>query len=665
VYHQWFAHEGESLDFKVPEEVLPFIKQDSEKYNYPNAKIANAIGLAKTHEMLFYPHPQDWEKARSREVNAVFQDAPTAVVEPSWVCNTKVFGNMHPQDSGRFPRVERALKETIDCIMRHRVMDRDYGMFNYGDSHHNWNWQQRRWSLHRIWRNTHHGWTRWPWMMYARTGDKTLLDWADSNARHVADVDHCHYTTKDLDGLPYPRGKVVGGICDYKGFVHWASGGRLHYNSAADAMIWHYYVTGNRRSLTTALEHGAALLRDGKPLPHREGSGRATSASALYFLTWDNDYLEFLERTADTLLNTQREDGSFPQWENFAPYLQRYVDLTRSRRGMKALARWADWVGAQPTAPKGYHAKINILAHAYLYTGDEKYLRAAAYAVSSFVDYVYRGPDPRYRGQFIVHHSNLNQSYFMQEVPYYLAALARLGHEPTPIRPSRTSIRALSRETVDGKERYVFHARLRQENDEPFQLRILVSGYAGASYAAEIAGVDGPEAITATAAPEHQDRSTAIDVAVPQDGQVEYALRVFCEQNFFVSVPITEAESPLKEVYPIFPEGTWIGDGYRFFFDLPAGAREFTMGYRGRSWPLQFAIYDPTAEVVSSDVWIGSNDLAERSQRVIVEGKEPTGWSFSVNGYGQACLTGFHASPEPEDHRLYFATSPEKLFPPS
>ena len=68
---------------------------------------------------------------------------------------------------------------------------------------------------------------------------------------------------------------------------------------------------------------------------------------------------------------------------------------------------------------------------------------------------------------------------------------------------------------------------------------------------------------------------------------------------------------------------------------------------------------------MSSDVWIGSNDLSERSQRVMTQGKEPTGWSFSVYGYGQACLTGFHVSPGPEDHRLYFATDPEKLFPPS
>ena len=663
-YQQWFAHEGRVLDFRVPEEYLAFVKQDSEQYNWPHAKVANAIGLAKTHEMLLYFHPQDWEAARSREVNRVFQDAPAAVVEPEWMCDSGVFGSLHPQDREAFEPVETALDETLDNISRLRAMDRDYGMFNWGDSHHNWDWATRRWNMHRIWRNTHHGWTRWPWLMYARSGDKAVLDWAEANARHVADVDHCHYATDDLEALTYPLQKRVGGICDYKGFVHWASGGRLYYNSIADSMIWHYYMTGDQRSLTTALEHGAALIADGKPLPHREGAGRSTSAAALYFLTWDNDYLEFLERTVDTLLNTQEEDGRFPQWENFAPYLQRYVDLTGSRRAMAAMVRWGDWICAQPPAAEGYHAKINILAHAYLYTGDEKYLCAAAYDVSSFVDYVYRGPDPRYQGQFIIQHSNLDQSYFMQEVPYYLTAVERLGHQPTPDQPTQTRIRALSRETIDGEERYVFDARIRQEADAPLELTVTVDGYAGFSYAAELTPVEGGDAVTATAAPAHAERATTLELAAPADGRLEYALRVTCEKNFFVTVPVTSADAPVREVYPIFRDGTWVGEGFRWFFAVPEDARDFTLRYKGRSWPLQVDLQDPAGQVVSRDVWIGSNDLNERSQRVAVGDAGATGWSFAVYGYGQACLLGFDASPAPADQSFYFAASAQKLFRP-
>ena len=663
VYQQWFAHEGPILNFKVPEEVLPFVKQDSEKYNYPSAKVANAIGLAKSHEMLLYFHPDDWERAESRNVNRVFQDAPAAVVDPDWFCATEVFGTMFPKTDGKYPRIERAIDETIACIMRHRLMDRDYGMFNYGDSHHNWDWQNRRWNLHRIWRNTHHGWTRWPWLMFARTGRKDLLDWAESNARHVADVDHCHFAPKEFVGIGYPREKLVGGICDYKGFVHWASGGRLCYNSAADAMIWHYYLTGNQRSLTAALEHGVALVADGRALPHREGSGRATSACALYHLTWDNDYLEFLERTMDTLLNSQREDGSFPQWENFAPSFQRYIDLTRSRRATQAMARWGDWIAGQPNPPCGYHGKINILAHAYLYTGDERYLVPAAYAVSSFVDYLYEGSDPRYRGMSVSHPNNLDQSYFMQEVPYYLRAVEEHGGEMEKNRPTRTLIRALSREMVDGKQKYVFHAYLQQGADKPLGLDIPVRGYEKVEYAAVLTGQSGKEA-RAEGRPEPLKTHTSLKVRVPKDGDTSYHLRVMADKNFFVSVPLTGALPGLKEVYPIFPEGITVGGGFRYYFNVPPGAVTFAMVYKGRAWPLQYEIFGPKGEVAAKDVWIGSNDLIipERRTEVTVGEKERTGWSFSVVGYGQARLLRFEASPADGERAFTFAVAREKLF---
>ena len=59
------------------------------------------------------------------------------------------------------------------------------------------------------------------------------------------------------------------------------------------------YSQGDERSLTTALEHGRALIESRRALQHREGSGRTTSACELYFNSWDNDYLDFIERTVD------------------------------------------------------------------------------------------------------------------------------------------------------------------------------------------------------------------------------------------------------------------------------------------------------------------------------------------------------------------------------
>jgi hypothetical protein len=518
--------------------------------------------------------------------------------------------------------------------------------------------------------------------MYARTGRKDLFDWGDQNARHIADVDHCHYVTKEFVGLPYPRGKLVGGICDYKGFVHWASGARLHYNSAADAMLHHYYFTGDERSRTAALEHGAAMLADGKPLAHREGSGRATSACALYYYTWDNDYLDFLERTVDTLLGTQKEDGSFPQWEDFSPYLQRYVDLTKSRRGMQAMAGWADAACATRAPRRLYGGKIAVLAHAYLYTGDEKYLRTAAYRVHASVDNQYFGEDPRYRGMFIVGHSNLDQSYFMQWMPYYLAAVAKRGGETTQDCPERTWIRTHDRvgfdettkqawltEHSDAPEKpHLWRARFRQEKGGALALTLDLRGYAGQRFMGELQALASGRLVRAFHAnPKHLTSGQMRLGHAAEDGATEFELRVFADRNFSVRVPISYGMRGLREVYPVFGGGTMVGDGFRYFFSLPDDATDFTIRYQGRAWPLRMQVYAPSGACVAEDTWIGSNTLHSivRQLRVSPEDSGHEGWSFRVSGYGQAGLLGFDIEPASAQRPLFFALGADRLFIPS
>jgi len=663
-YQMWFAHEGKVLDFKVPDEVLEFVKRDSEHYNYPGAKTSNAIGLAKTHEMLLYFHAADWETARARSTALAFQANLTAMADPAHVCATGVFGQMLPRSPEKFAKVESAIDACIRSIFRDSINDRDYGMFNFGDAHHNWDWQSRRWNLHRIWRNTHHGWTRWPWLQYARSGRKDLFDWADRNARHVADIDHCHYATKEFIGLPWPKGKCVGGICDYKGYVHWNSGNRLCYNSAADAILDHYYFTGDMRSYTTAMEFGGALIADGKAMAHREGSGRVTSAIALYINTWDNDYLDFIDRTINALLATQREDGSFPQWENFAPFLQRYVDLTASRRGMAAMARWSGFDNAGQAIPKLYGSRITPSAHAYLYTGDEKYLRYAATQVEEAVNNVYEGDDPRYQDTFIHGHSNLDQSYFLQEAPYYLMALSRLGHMPRLLEPPTTSIRSHAREKIDGKEWYVFTARLRRDTDAEMTVPLRLSGYKETPFRAELTAVGGGQPVVVEGATPKHTNAIQFDLKIPGGAQREFILRVMSGQNFHTRLPLSDSPD-LKEVYPILSGGSWVGGKPGVYFVAPQGAKRVTFEYNGRAWPLKAQIIDPAGKPVDEDVWIGSNTLYSPTRRLTAElGGVREGWMFLVSGYGQAGLMS--ATFEPQAGRpFYFSFDKAKLFEPS
>ncbi len=667
VYRNWFAHEGKLLDFKIPGEVLACVLADTGKDSEESqgAPVANAVGLAKTHELWLHFHEADWEQARARSTHRVFQANLTGVCDPEWVCASSVFGPMAARDPARYPGIERALDAVIAGIFRQHEQDRDYGMFNFGDAHHNWNWAERRWDLHRIWRNTHHGWTRWPWLMYARSGDQAVFAYADRNARHVADADHCHYAPKELTALAWPRGKIKGGICDYKGFVHWASGNRLCYNSVADSLLWHYYFTGDERSRTTAMEHGAALLADGRAQQHREGSGRATSACELYFHTWDNDYLDFLERTVERLLNTQAEDGRFPQWENFAPFLERYIGLTRSRRAMQAMARWSG-IKLNPNSG-GYHQEINVRAFAYLYTGDASHLGKAAFSVREFIENQYLGEDPRYQGMFIrnTYNSNLNQSYFMQWMPYYLYAANRHGGEPAPVSDEEvdSSLRPM-RQAVGGTNLYVLRARLKQAADQPFTLTVKTRGGTKSVYTAAIKPLGGrPIEVTAPSFQVNRLAGAAeLKLNVPADGAVEYDLSVASTNDFFMNIPITGPADGMGEVYRLAPEGLAVGDGQYFYFNVPADAEQFAILYRPRNLPQKAAVFDPAGAVVREDAWIGGNNLEVHSLG-IAKIRERAGWSFKF--YGKGHLMGVTSVPAMPDRPFYFTVQKEKLFAPS
>ena len=670
--HLWFAHEGPELDFRVPDEyfdpkkgLLPEITVENGKPGVPNAKAINAIGLAKTHEMLLVLHGPSWEQAGVRDLNDTFQFGPAAIVQPQWVCESGVFGAMLPRDEKRFPKAERAVDMVSDKIFRQQRIDRDYGIFNFGDSHHNWFWQERRWSLHRIWRNTHHGWGRWPWLLFARSGSKHFLDWAARNARHVMDVDHCHYTTPEFVGLPWPRGKLVGGICDYKGLAHWASGARLGYNSAADPFLWHYYATGERRGYDVALEHGSALLSQPRPHAHREGAGRTTSAVALYQATWDNDYLEFVERHIDALLGTQLHDGSFPQWENFAPYLQRYIEQTDSHRAKQAMARWADAELAHPFERRGYHARLNILAHAYLFTRDPKYLALGNHRLSLFTDHLYTGPDERFHGTLIPFDNSVNESYFLQEVPYYLQALAESPQTVPAKGPPRSVLRTFNRMKLDGQSLHVLRVFLREDADAERTLRVTGGGSAK-RYRIRLLDPAGSVLADQQGGRKPGTQDFEFSVRLPRDGLTEYELRIYGDNNFVTRVPITHDEPQLREVYTLGERGMGVSCGSRFYFRPPAGCEEFRIYANGRLWPNELVLYGPSGRAVSRNTWIRVNEPYGSAKYVA---GRPSGdraglWSFALFVSSSESISRFEALPKHEGRRFYFAAALDKHFEP-
>ena len=616
----WFCHEGKTLDFAVPpsdyDHKVKGLAERAMRY-VRAARQANVIGLAKTHELLVGFHDKR-NKADVREAVEAWQAPPVVMAEPEWMCASGVFGRMRHRDPKRFPEIERKLEKAWDCERRLAARTRDYGMFHWGDGHSVWDFATGRWSdVYRCWRGFHHGAPRVSWMLYFRSGDPKYLRHAIRNARHAMDIDVCHYSTKRLEGLSYPKGKIVGALNDYKGLAHWHSGNRLFdYNSLTDFMLWHTYMTGDRRGLDVALEWGEAVKRrfDGRPAAGRSGAGVTSALIELYQATWDPAYKRVIDAHVSNFLDKVQvmdptkkvggrslPKGAFPGWENYAPWLQRYVDLTDDAKAKRRMALWGDayLAGAGGhgswSKPRCY---VNVMAYAWFATGDPKYLRHGLYCAREYLAGVEEAPGELYDGFPHMGQMSLGPGYMAQQIPYLLAALARYGK---PVKPedlkSDPHFRLLfSKGPVKGIKHQFVDAVILEEKDGAFRLRFACKHrYQEWSVRAVVTSPSG-KTVVDKSFPATQD-VIGVRVDVPRDGEAgAYKLRVMGKGNYWKCYSGIETEPEMKMVFPTRGKSLDLKD-CRYYFMTPKGATSLDVYLRPMHSSL-FEIVAPDGETV-------------------------------------------------------------------
>lgn len=373
-YHLQFVHSGKILDFNVPE----FFKNDKKKYrlfhkNYPvSAYHANALGVSKTHELWIDFSKQDQEQRKD-----LFLTNPHLMADPKYIEKTKV---LYPllSENKKDPHMEHFFNEGQKYLMRLLDKINVYGMWNFGDQNHSFYEEQNTKSIYpsirRTWANTHHGYSRIPWILYMRNADPAHLNRGRRQNSHIIDIDVCHWSNLDMR-LP-KKIKFVGGICDYKGFVHWNAGYRNHYNSGIDFMLWDYYLTGNLRSLDVAMEHGyynAAHLRG---LDNREGAGKLNAIIDLYKATWDPKVKSAMHHVFNQITQKKVNQHSNIHW---MPWLINYYNLTKSKKAEEYILYWAD------------HANvfyIDMVAYAYRITGEKRFAKECARLLHLYKSYL-------------------------------------------------------------------------------------------------------------------------------------------------------------------------------------------------------------------------------------------------------------------------------------
>ena len=535
VHMLWFAHEGEELDFSIPTDYpTKFNRENRQEFYYiPGAtQNANAIGVAKTHEMLYFFHPSDAPNEQIAATARAFQEGVACMASPEWMCSTEAFGSMpmHPRDPERFPEAEWALSAMFDFERRLERHTHDYGMWNFGDGHSWWDASDKHWQVNRTWRNTHHGAPRVPWLLYARSGDRKYLTHARRNTRHCMDVDFCHYSTPEFEALSYPRQKIKGALNDYKGLVHWHSGGRLFdYNNMADFLLYNYYLTGDRRSLDVLDEWTeAAVARFRKAYSGRGGAGPLATCIATYEHTWDHRLLPLIERYARAMIGSQQPDGLIGGWAQYAPWLNRLHRLTGSAASEECLEKWCEWYAERlKTAERYGHPHFWTVAYGYHVFGRERYLAAQAGHLRMALDAVYRKPGDLYDGYW-QRGTSVSMGYLSQELPFFLHALAKHG---SPVEPMYYGKQIL--ELSSGEYRVV--ALDQDDRAFRFEWKGRATG-SGAEYV--VSAPDGTEVARGTIEP---TRDKELTITVPADGQNgEYVLKLSVRRYLSMRIPMTD-----------------------------------------------------------------------------------------------------------------------------
>ncbi len=331
-----YAHEGEVLDFRLPERFAePPLSWERMMEN------TNAQGISRTEEMWIYVREADGADAESdvAVLRGVNNETLRAMVDPEWVARSDAFHGIHYQDRERFPEEERSYE--LAALSYDKLAERlgSYGMWIYGDlPAWNPNPGTRTPNLTRAFQKQHLGWP-YSWIPFARSGDSRLLKIAQANTRQIIDAAYCHYVGGALEGERTPGYWGIGP-------VYWHSGTYIKGNfTTVESFLHAWYLTGYHR----AADHLAFLQElyttvpsysdfrgrpvffryiHGRPAYNRGSNAELKTYVDLYKQTFDPWFLAGAHAISRGHMHGRTNE--FRDGERYPEYLQGYIHRTNS-----------------------------------------------------------------------------------------------------------------------------------------------------------------------------------------------------------------------------------------------------------------------------------------------------------------------------------------------
>jgi hypothetical protein len=248
-------------------------------------------------------------------------------------------------------------------------------------------------------------------LFYALTGERRALDSALVTARHWIDVDLCHYSPDPLRD---------GGLVIHS--AHHVTGRVIPSHEWVEGFLDYYHFTGRQEGLAAAYRVAENLLRH-LELPHmqhpgaaqaREGGWALRAMVAMYRETGEGRFKEAADKLVEMFLQWPGQFGGM-----LAPYtshsmprvpfmisialnsLARYLSVQEDERIKRLIVETAEDMLAHCLGPDGIlyykelpslrrsaptvHA-IEALTHAYRFSGEKRFLRAALRQFAAYFD---------------------------------------------------------------------------------------------------------------------------------------------------------------------------------------------------------------------------------------------------------------------------------------
>ncbi len=502
-----FAHEGEVLDFRLPDEYAEGViwseSSSSERHwAEGNPESANAQGIARTEEMFLVFAAADVPvNAVVEVVQGLNDESLRALPDPVWLCASGVFSDVpiHPRDVRNFAEVEHHYDMLVDAPAQWVERYGAYGMWLHGD-YPTWdmNLEGRTVSTYRAYRGNHHSWPL-RWIPFIRSGEPRFFKLAENATRRMIDANFCHYATEAVDDSVGPDNYRRQGRWD-RSLLPWA--GRLgphlrSYSVDCDYMWDTYYLTGFARARDVALlfgeltQHDFTSLSPGSPTPAtRQTQGVLTSYLDMYRATFNPWFLDAAYSVAqvhrDLYGDAQDADPYFElngseiygrdcfRGADHAFYAFTGCPEHRRLAMNRALSGSSLFVDARDLQPAA-----RLAAYAWAMTGDEFYRQRLAAALDVFTVKSYDGDIAYYRGVNDGH--GLITPALQRDIPKAMAVVAQMEDRPAPLY-SRVRMSLDQRGSEDA---YHFSLPIdvfvKHHGDGPLKLFVDLTGHLGRS----------------------------------------------------------------------------------------------------------------------------------------------------------------------------------------